>query len=94
MDTLCVAGFAKDVPVERVATVTFGLGRQLQITIFALVTVNVEAPIKSNNSNCLLLAGLGHNRLLANAATRGKLLVKVFNAMDLAVGRYGKGDVV
>lgn len=54
----------------------------------------MEAAIECNHAHRLLFARLGHDGLLADAATRRKLLVEVLDAVDLAVGRDGEGDVV
>lgn len=94
MGPLGVAGLAEDVAVERVAAVAVVLGRQLQITIFAPVTVHVEAPVQGDHANGLLFARLGDDGLLAGAAPGRELLVIVLDTVDLAVRRHREGHVV
>lgn len=50
----------------------------------------MEAPVKGHHSHSLVEARLRHDGLLADAAPRRKLLVEVFDAVDLVGGVHGE----
>ena len=61
MDAPGTAGLAQDVPIQRVATLTFTLRGEQQPALLALVTANVKTAVQSYNSHSLLLTGLRHD---------------------------------
>ena len=96
LDPPGIALLAQHVVVEGVAAAALLLAGQQQVAVHAPVAVDVEAPVERDHPDglLLLLAGAGHDGLLAHAAPRREPPVEVLDAVDLVGGVHGEGDAV
>lgn len=65
-----------------------------RVTNLALVAINMETAVEGNHPDSFIKARFRHDRLLADTAARGKLLVEVVNAVNLVSSVYSEGDAI
>lgn len=84
----------KDMAIQRETAVVICLDGQGLPTVLTLVTLHVKVLVQSNYAHSLIAARLRHDRLGANRAPRGVLLVIVRDTVGLVVLAHNEGGAL
>lgn len=80
-------------PVQRVTALIVPF-RQEATTVLAPVALDMEVTIQGNNAYGLLLSWGRHDGLLTHRTPRGKFLMEILDAVDVATSIHSEGDPI